>query len=369
MFRGEFQDLPSDLAPAEIVQVADARGHLVGAGYLNPQSSILVRILTRGERLPDAAWAMERLHAAVARRRQEFGDDPDVRLVHAEADGLPGLVLERMGGYAVVSPDSLGAQEVLLPWLLDEIKALGPEGVVLRAVSPSRQHEGLGLDLRMLSGEAPKGPVELHEDGIVYLVDLLSGQKTGHYFDQRRNRRRVESLSHGRRVLDVFTYTGGFALHAARGGASEVVAIDSSQEAVAGLRRNAEHNGLRVEAREANAFDALRALSQARERFDLVVLDPPPFARGRGHLPAALRAYKEINLRAMRLLPPGGILCTASCSHAVSQDDFVGAVRAAAGDAGFAGRILGMYGPDSDHPVRLEIPETDYLHCLLLAKE
>lgn len=351
------------------MQVADARGRLVGAGYLNPESSILVRILTRGERQPDAEWARERLQAAVARREQELGDTSDRRLVHAEADGLPGFVLERMGGYAVVSPDSLGAQEVLLPWLLEAIRALGPEGVVLRAVSPSRQHEGLGLEMRMLAGEPPKGPVEVHEDGIVYLVDLLSGQKTGHYFDQRRNRSRVGALSRGRRVLDVFSYTGGFALHAASAGAAEVIAIDSSSQAIAGIRRNAERNGVAIDAREENAFDALRALSQAHDRFDLVVLDPPPFARGRGHLPAALRAYKEINLRAMRLLPPGGILCTASCSHAVSQEDFLGAVRAAAGDAGFAGRILGIYGPDVDHPVRIEIPETDYLHCLLLVKE
>jgi 23S rRNA (cytosine1962-C5)-methyltransferase len=369
VFHGEFRDLPADLAPGEIVEVADARGRLVGSGYLNPESSILVRILTRGERHPDPEWATAKLHAAITRRRQEMPDVTDLRLVHAEADGLPGFVLERMGGYAIVSPDTLGAQEVLLPWLLDEIRALGPEGVVLRAVSPSRQHEGLGLELRMLAGDPPRGPVEVHEEGVTYLVDLLSGQKTGHYFDQRRNRSRVGALSSGRRVLDVFSYTGGFALHAARGGASSVTAIDSSSDAVTALRRNAERNGVVIEAREENAFDALRTLSQARERFDLVVLDPPPFARGRGHLPAALRAYKEINLRAMRLLPPGGILCTASCSHAVSQEDFLGAVRAAAGDAGFTGRILGSYGPDSDHPVRLEVPETDYLHCLLLVKE
>ena len=369
VFSGEFQDVPGDLAPAEIVQVADARGHIVGAGYANPASSILVRILTRGEGVPDAEWARRRLHLAVTRRTEDFGDGADARLVHAEADGLPGLVVERMGGYAVVSPDTLGAQEVLLPWLREPLGQLGSLGVVLRAVSPSRQHEGLGLELRMLEGRPPEGPLEVHEDGITYLVDLLSGQKTGHYFDQRRNRGRVERLSHGRRVLDAFCYTGGFGLHAARGGASEVVAIDSSQEAIAALLRNAELNGATVDARVENAFDGLRAMSQARERFDLVVLDPPPFARGRSHLPAALRAYKEINLRAMRLLPPGGILCTASCSHAVSLGDFLGAVRAAAQDAGFSGRILGVHGADRDHPVRIEIPETDYLHCVLLAKD
>ena len=369
MFRGEFQDVPGDLAPAEIVQVADARGHVVGAGYANPASSILVRILTRAEDVPDAAWARRRLDLAVTRRTGDFGDGADARLVHAEADGLPGLVVERMGGYLVVSPDTLGAQEVLLPWLLEPLVQLGPRGVVLRAVSPSRQHEGLGLELRMLEGKPPEGPVEVREDGIVYLVDLLSGQKTGHYFDQRRNRGRVERLSHGRRVLDAFSYTGGFGLLAARGGAIGVVAMDSSQEAVAALRRNAERNGATVDARVENAFDGLRAMSQARERFDLVVLDPPPFARGRSHVPAALRAYKEINLRAMRLLPPGGILCTATCSHAVSLEDFLGAVRSAAQDAGFSGRILGVHGADRDHPVRIEIPETDYLHCVLLTKE
>lgn len=369
IFRGEFEDLPGDLAPGEIVQVADRRGRLVGAGYLNPESSILVRILTRGEVVPDAAWARQRLRAAVARRVESLGGIEDARLVHAEADGLPGLVLERMAGYAVVSPDSLGAQEVLLPWLREEIASLGPAGVVLRGVSPSRQHEGLGLELRMLSGEPPRGPVEVREGEITYLVDLLAGQKTGHYFDQRRNRQRVGALSRDRRVLDAFAYSGGFALHAARGGAREVVAIDSSHEAVTALARNAERNGVAIEAREENAFDALRAASQARERFDLVVLDPPPFARGRAHVEAALRAYKEINLRAMRLLPPGGILCTASCSHAISHDDFIGALRAAAQDAGFGGRVLGVYGPDADHPVKIEIPETDYLHLALLVRE
>jgi len=351
------------------VQVADAQGRPIGTGYANPASSIVVRLLRRGDRAPDAEWARGQLRAAVGRRDQELGAEADARLVHAEADGLPGLVLERMDGYAVVSPDTLGAEQVLLPWLLEDIAALGPRGVVLRGLAPSRLHEGLGQELRMLAGEPPGAPLEVREAGIGYVVDLMTGQKTGHYFDQRANRRRVSSLAAGRRVLDAFAYTGGFALQAAHAGAREVLAVESSGEACAALRRNAEHNRCDVAVLQENAFDALRRLSAARERFELVVLDPPPFARGRSSLPAALRAYKEINLRAMRLLPPGGVLCTSSCSHAVSADELVLTVRAAAADAGFTGRVLGLYGPDADHPVRLEIPETDYLHCLFLVKD
>lgn len=367
MFRGELEEVAGDLQAGEIAQVYDHRGRPVGCGYCNPSSQIVVRLLTRGRAVPDQAWARKRLQAAVALRAQWLAGVSDLRLVHAEADWLPGLIVERMGGYLVVSPDTLGAEQVLLPWLLEDLTAMAERGVLLRATSPSRLHEGLGERIEMLSGSAPQGPVEVREGGISYQVDLLRGQKTGHYYDQRANRRLAASLAAGRRALDVFAYTGGFALAMAAEGA-DVTAVDSSEEAIALLGENAGRNGVAVQGVVANAFDYLRQAVAAGERYGLVVLDPPPFARGRQHLDAALRAYKEINLRALRLLEPDGLLVTASCSHAVSLDVFVSAVRSAAGDAGVAVRQLAVRGPDLDHPVRLEVPETDYLHLLLLQR-
>lgn len=367
MFRGELEEVPDDLRPGEIAQVYDHRGRPVGYGYCNPASQIVVRLLTRGRAVPDQAWARQRLQAAVALRERWLPGVSDMRLVHAEADWLPGLVVERMGGYVVVSPDTLGAEEVLLPWLADDLAQLAERGVLVRATSPSRQHEGLGERIEMLSGTVPDGPLTVREGGITYQVDLMRGQKTGHYYDQRANRQLAGSLAAGMRALDVFSYTGGFALAMAAQGA-RVTAVDSSEEAIALLADNAGRNGVEVQGIAANAFDYLRSAVASGERYGLVVLDPPPFARGRQHLDAALRAYKEINLRALRLLEPDGLLITASCSHAVSLDDFLSAVRSAAGDAGVAVRLLSVRGPDLDHPVRLEVPETDYLHLLLLQR-
>lgn len=367
VFRGELQEVPEDLGPGELAQVLDPRGRVLGCGYCNARSQIVVRLLTRGRAVPDRAWARERLAAAVELRRRWMPGETDVRLVHAEADFLPGLVVERMGGYVVVSPDTLGAEEVLLPWLREDLGALAEHGVLLRATAPSRAHEGMDTRVEMLSGTAPAAPVAVREGGRTYLVDILHGQKTGHYFDQRANRKVAGQLAAGRRALDVFAYTGGFALAMAAGGA-DVTSVDSSEEATLILAENAKRNGVSVQAITANAFDFLREAVQSGEKYGAVVLDPPPFARGRQHLESALRAYKEINLRAFRLLEPGGCLITASCSHAVSLDDFIWAVRTAAADAGISARILEVRGPDADHPVRLEVPETDYLHLLVLER-
>jgi 23S rRNA (cytosine1962-C5)-methyltransferase len=328
-----------------------------------------VRLLTRGAQLPSRPWAEERFAQALERRRERMGDVADLRLVHAEADGLPGLVVERIGGYAVVSPDTLGAEKVLLPWLLEAIAAQAPHGVLLRALAPVRLREGLQPRLEMLQGRAPDGPVALREGDIRYEVDLMGGQKTGHYFDQRDNRALCRTLAAGRRVLDVFSYTGGFAIAAALGGASEVEAVESSADAADALLRNAAVNGVEVSVRTENAFDLLRELSRERRRYDLIVLDPPPFARGREHLEGALRAYKEINLRAMRMLAPGGYLLTATCSHAVSLQDFLDVLAASAADAAAPLTRVAVRGPSPDHPVRVEVPETDYLHLVVLQRD
>ncbi len=369
MFRGEFKEVPADLAPSEIVRVEDQRGHVVGAGYANPASGILVRILTRGGELPSQEWAEAQLLRALSRRAERLGDVADLRLVHAEADGLPGLVVERIGGYGVVSPDALGAEQILMPWLLPAIEKLAPNGTILRGIAPVRRKEGMDLRLEMLRGTPPAGPVVIHEEDIRYEVDLFGGQKTGHYFDQRENRALCRSLAAGRRVLDVFSYTGGFAIAAALGGASSVTAVESSETAVAAITRNAAANGVDVAVRAENAFDLLRQLVRERAAHDLVVRDPPPFARGKDHLEAALRAYKEINLRAMRLLAPGGYLLTASCSHAVSLGDFLAVVDDAASDAGVPLTRIAVRGPAPDHPVRVEVPETDYLHLVVLQRD
>ncbi|WP_117237127.1 class I SAM-dependent rRNA methyltransferase [Thermus sediminis] len=336
---------------------------LLALALYNPQSALRVRAFRfRPAEDPEKAL-LENLQRAVSRRLGALGREPEggFRLAHAEGDFLPGLVVDYYAGHAVVQATAY-AWEALLPQVAEILKPY-VKSVLARNDAKAREMEGLPLYVRPLWGEVPER-VTVKEGRVRYLVDLKGGQKTGAFLDQRENRTLMESLR-GERALDVFSYAGGFALHLALG-FKEVVAVDSSGEALAWAQENARMNGLAIQTVEANAFDYLRALEKAGERFDLVVLDPPAFAKGKKDLERAYRAYKEVNLRAIRLLKEGGVLATASCSHYLTEPLFYGMLAEAAKDTHRVLRVLERRGQPFDHPVLLNHPETHYLKFALL---
>lgn len=331
----------------------------------NPHTDLAVRAFRFGKAWredPEEAL-LANLRQALARREEALAKEPEGgwRLAHAEGDLLPGLVVDYYAGHAVVQATAY-AWEPLLPRVAE---LLGPyvPSVLAKNDAKARTLEGLPLYVRPLRGEVPER-VTVREGQVRYLVDLRGGQKTGAFLDQRENRILMERFR-GERALDVFSYAGGFALHLALG-FQEVLAVDSSQEALARAEENARLNGLRLRTLEANAFDLLRDLEKAGERFDLVVLDPPAFAKGKKDLERAYRAYKEINLRAIKLLKEGGTLATASCSHHLTEPLFYEMLKEAAMDAHRVLRVLEKRGQPPDHPVLLNHPETHYLKFALL---
>lgn len=347
-----------------IVAVHDRRGAPLGQALFSPKSEIRLRFLTREEQPLDAAWWRFRIAACAARR--EGIAATAYRVVHAEGDGLPALVVDRYGPYVVAQLLSAGLEAVRGDVLDGLRQALEPRGILLRHDTAVRRHEDLPLDVELVHGEVPDA-VEVREGDVRYLAAPRHGQKTGAFLDQRENRLLVASLARpGSRALDVFTYHGLFALPLARTAAS-VLAIDQSREALDRAAQNAALNGqTNITWREANAFDFLRTLERARERFETVVLDPPAFAKTRASLPRAIAGYKEINLRAMRLLAPGGLLFTASCSYHLRRPEFLDMLADAGRDSGRRLELLRITGASGDHPEILTIPETGYLKGALL---
>jgi 23S rRNA (cytosine1962-C5)-methyltransferase len=349
------------------VDVLDAAGHLLGRGLYNPRTGIACRLLARPDEAVDYGLFRRRLAAALEYRRAAGLVADAYRLCWSEADGLPGLVVDRYGAVSVVQCLTLGMAR-LAEQVAEALAGLFPGDGVYRADDPAAASiEGFEPQRGPGQGEG-SGELIIAEGACRLAVALGGGHKTGLYLDQRENHFLVAAHAGGRRVLDAFAYTGAFACHALRAGATEAILIESSAEALEGARRNLELNGVaeRASLRPANAFDALRALASQRERFGLVVLDPPPFTRRKDALDAAARGYKEINLRGLRLLEPGGILATFSCSHHVTPEMFESVCRAAAGDAGIPVRVLATLGQSRDHPVLLAVPETRYLTGLLL---
>src|SRR5215831_2068973 len=347
-----------------IVPVHDRRGAQLGQALFSPRSEIRLRFLTAQPQPIDAAWWRFRIAACAARR--EGIQATAYRVVHAEGDGLPSLVVDRYGPYVVAQLLSAGLEAVRAD-VLDGIReALEPTGILLRHDTAVRRHEDLPLDVELVHGEVPDA-VEVREGDVRYLAAPRHGQKTGAFLDQRENRQLVAALARpGGRALDVFTYHGSFALQLARTAAA-VLAVDQSREALDLAAQNAALNGrTTITWREANAFEFLRTLERARERFDTVVLDPPAFAKTRASLPRAIAGYKEINLRAMRLLAPEGLLYTASCSYHLRRPEFLEMLAAAGRDSGRRLELLRLTGAASDHPEILTIPETGYLKGALL---
>ena len=365
IFKGDVGDV-TDVAPGSTVTVVDSGGRFVGRGFYNPRPALCCRLLTWTDEPLDAAFFRRRIAGAAALRGRAASSGA-CRLVWSEADGLPGLVVDRYGPVLVVQCLTLGmarARTTVLDALAATVGALPV--FALDEDAPARM-EGFE-PARGWAGAAGPPAAEVDEDGVRLGVTFGAGHKTGLYLDQRENRLRAGRRADGRDVLDAFAYTAGFACHALAGGARRAVCIESSPEALAGARENLALNGVagRAELIAANVFDELRRLERGGARFGLIVLDPPPFARSRAAVPAALRGYKEINLRAMRLLERGGSLLTFSCSHHVTEADFEAVCAAAAADAGARLRVVERLTQASDHPIILTIPETRYLKGLLL---
>jgi 23S rRNA (cytosine1962-C5)-methyltransferase len=364
IYRSDVVAAPRGAAAPGIVRVHDRRGAPLGQALYSPRSEIRLRLLTPGDEPIDAAWWRFRIAACAARR--EGIPATAYRVVHAEGDGLPSLVVDRYGPFVVAQLLSAGLEAVRGDVLTGLRQALEPQGILLRHDTAVRRLEGLPLEVEPAFGDVPEA-VEVREGAIRYLAAPQHGQKTGAFLDQRDNRALVSEVTRtGGRALDVFTYHGSFALHLARHAAT-VLAVDQSAEALARGALNASLNGrTNISWREANAFDLLRGLERAGDRFDTIVLDPPAFAKTRASLPRALAGYKEINLRAMRLLTPGGVLFTCSCSYHVHRADFLGMLAAAAGDSGRRLELVRLTGASADHPEILNIPETGYLKGALL---
>ncbi|MFQ5839591.1 MAG: class I SAM-dependent rRNA methyltransferase [Candidatus Methylomirabilales bacterium] len=369
IYRSEIAGMADDPEPGGVVDVVDERKRFLGRGTFHPTSQIAIRLLTTIDEPIDSNFFTGRLQAALAYRESLAIPSNASRLVFSEADGLPGLLVDRYGDLVALQILTAG-MERLRDLFLPVIQGLlQPSGVYLRNDAASRLLEGLPRSVGFFG--APRDPtVEITEGGVHFRVNVASGQKTGFFLDQRDNRCTVQDLARGRTVLDAFCYTGGFALHAARGGATLVEGIDISPEAVTAATENARLNGLgdQCQFRTANAFDELRALERTSRRFDLVILDPPAFTKGKETVATALRGYKEINLRALKLLRPGGTLVTSSCSYHVDEMTFLRMLQEAATDARVRCRVRAVRTQAPDHPVLLGIKETKYLKCVVLER-
>ena len=355
------------LPPGGVVRVVSHDGRAIGTAMFNPQPLIAARILTRDPAATiDRRFIAERLERAQALRNRLF-DAPYYRLVHAEADGLPGTVIDRFGDTIVVQVNTAG-MELLLPELLAALDdVVRPATVLLRNDGAVRTLEGLDSYVRVSKGSVD-APIELVENGVRFVADLREGQKTGWFFDQRDNRAMVAHLSRGARLLDVYCYTGGFAVQSAAAGASEVLAVDRSDAALVLAGRAAALNGVaeRCRFQRGDAFGTLEALAGQGERFDIVVADPPAFVKSKKDMNQAARAYRKLARLASVLVGPGGFLFIASCSHHMAGENFAEQVARGLGDAGRTGRILRSSGAAADHPVHAALPETAYLKALLL---
>jgi len=353
-------------APGDLVRVTGTRGRVIGYALFSDQSEITLRLVSRGPEPPRADFVRDRLEAALRFRESLQLDATAYRLVHGEADRLPSLIVDRYGDYMVLQALSQGIDR-RLPEIVAALTELArPKGILARNDPRVRQLEGLEQKVEALAGAIPER-IEIREGAVAYEVDPWHGQKTGLFLDQRENREAALRYARGR-LLDAFSYNGGFAL-ALASRCSSVLAVDISEDAVARIRENAARNGIgNVEARAMNVFDELRELERLGTRFDTIVLDPPAFAKNKAAVKKALSGYKEINLRALKLLEPGGFLVTCSCSYNISESMFVDVVSAAASDARVEVALVEKRTQGRDHPILVNVPETYYLKCLILRR-
>jgi 23S rRNA (cytosine1962-C5)-methyltransferase len=356
----------ADAGPGAVVRVLSAAGRPLGYALYSDRSEIALRLLTHRDAPPDTQTWRARLSAAIAYRQSLRIDATAYRLVHGEADLLPSLIVDRYGDHLVVQALSQGMDRLLPEMTALLVEIARPAGIRARNDPRVRALEGLEQRVELLHGTVPES-VEVTEGRVSYQVDPYRGQKTGLFLDQRENREAAARYARGR-LLDAFSYNGGFALALAPL-CESVLAIDISEDAVARIAANAARNGLpQVEARAMNVFDELRELERRGELFDTIVLDPPAFAKNKAAVRKALSGYKEINLRALKLLAPGGFLVTCSCSYNVSEADFAGVLASAALDAEAEVTVVEKRTQGRDHPILLTVPETYYLKCFILRK-
>jgi 23S rRNA (cytosine1962-C5)-methyltransferase len=367
VFSNEIEDVDGTVEPGDAVHVVDASGRLVGTGYVNPHSLIAVRLLSRSAVELSGEFVAKRIGDALAYRERAMPGESAYRVVYGEADLLPGLVVDRYGDCVVVQSLTAGIERRLDLVLAALDRVLAPRTVVLRNDSAMREYEGLPLEKRVAKGELD-GPVTIVQDGHSFLVDVLEGQKTGFYLDQRENRRETARLAAGQDVLDCCSYTGAWSVYAAAAGATSVTMVDSSGPALDLAQRNWELNGIETDAElhDADVFKSLAEMGREGRKFGLVVLDPPSFARSRKHVREALKAHRTLNRLAIAVTRPGGHLVTCTCSHLIEREAFMHALVGAAREAGRHARVLCVRGQSVDHPVILGLPETGYLDCVVL---
>jgi len=365
IFAGEIAALPDAAENGDVVRVLDQRGRFFAMAYLNRASKITLRVVSWHDEPVDDRFWRSRVQAAIE-LRGALAPDAGRRIVNSEGDGLSGLIVDSYAGWLVVQLSTLGIERAREPIVGALLEFLSPHGIYERSDVPERSLEGLEPRTGVLAGATPPELVEIGEGPARLLVDIVHGQKTGLFLDQRLNRQAAAQYAAGRRVLNCFGYSGGFGVHASLAGASEVINVDISAEACRLAERNfALNHSLNTSVVEANCFDWLRNAADAEEKFGMIVLDPPAFARGRSALEGAIRGYKEINLRALKLLEPGGVLVTCSCSRPVTRELFAKMLRDAANDARRDVQILEERGQPPDHPVLIAAPETAYLKCVI----
>lgn len=372
IFAGSVAQVEGRARPGDTVEVFDERGYMLGRAAYSPHSQIRARMWCFDEHtVIDHAFFKRRVAQAVARRQihPDLAKESGLRLIHGEADGLPGVVADLFGDVVVLQLTSAGAEKWRDALVEALVQSTQCSAVYERSDLDVRTLEGLEPRVGLVYGNLPEQGVRIVEHGVTMEVDVLQGHKTGFYLDQRDNRLLTRHLAQDRRVLNCFCYTGGFSLQALAGGASSVLSIDSSGPALLTAQRNLALNPHLDAARatwlEEDVFAALRNFHKAGERFDLIVLDPPKFAPSAAHADRAARAYKDINLFGFRLLNPGGLLMTYSCSGGIGPELFQKIVSSAAADAGMDGRILHRLGAAPDHPVGLAAPEGEYLKGLV----
>ncbi len=365
VFTNEIEALIGAEHDGTAIECRDRTGRFIGTGIYNSKSQIVWRRLSRNRITLDAAWIRGALERALARRAPGTAR----RLVWSESDELPGLVVDQFGDALVVQIQTL-ALDRMTPVISDLLaELLKPAEIIFRNDANIRRLEGLPLETHTRSGQ-PWAPRWVNIEGVEYWLDLESGQKTGFYLDQRAQHPLVAKFCAGKRVLDAFCNQGPFALHAARAGAAHVLGLDSSEEAIAAARRNAEHNGVKAEFIAANVFDWFNDEARSTETpWDVIVLDPPPFAKSKSALPGALRGYKELNLRALKALAPGGVLATYTCSHHMQDAELRSVLAEAAADARRRVQVLEFCHQPPDHPVLLTMPESEYLRGYIVRVE
>ena len=362
IYRSDIRSADEGAKPGDVVRVLAANGVFLGQAFYNPKSQMSLRLLTHAQTPVDGDFIRTRIAQAVTYRRA-FADLTSCRLVYSESDGLPGLVADAFGPVIVIQIMCLGMdrfRDVITDALVNE---LHPEAIYERSDAPVRGLEGLEQRTGLLAGRLPD-EIIMTENGIRFRVDVVNGQKTGYFLDQKENRAAIAPFVRGATVVDCFTHTGAFALHAAHYGAKAVTAVDISEEALATAKRNAELNGFKqISFVAANAFDWLKAQTMTDERFDVVILDPPAFTKTRATVDAARRGYKEINLRGMKLVRDGGYLVTCSCSQHMRKEEFMRMLLDAAHDAHVRLVQVEMRTQGRDHPILPSMPETEYLKC------